>query len=112
MGRYDQQNDNTEADTFRATLIVAAMSCGFSGDLRSNFETLNFPIDDSTYNELMNAVSPLSDFDDNNSVNLDDLRFMADYWLNTGPGIGADLNNDKTVNLLDFAEFAFVWQGN
>jgi len=110
MGRYDQQNDNTEADAFRATLIAAAMSHGFSVDLRSEFETLNFPIDDGTYNELMNAVSPLADFDNNNSVNLGDLRFIGDCWLNTGPGIEADFNNDKIVNFLDFAELAFVWK--
>jgi hypothetical protein len=55
-GRYDQHNNNAEADSFRATLMVAALSYGFSSDLRGEFEALNFPIDDAAYGELMAAV--------------------------------------------------------
>ncbi len=83
--RYDRLNDNTEADAFRATLMIAAMSHGFSADLRLDFEVLNFPIDDDTYDELTTAVSALADFDGNSFVNWDDLRIMCGCWLNTGP---------------------------
>ena len=55
-GRYDRLHDNVEADSFRATLMVAALSYGFSSDLRGEFENLNFPIDDGAYGELMAAV--------------------------------------------------------
>jgi hypothetical protein len=56
---YDRLNNNTQADAFRATLMVAAISHAFSSDLRSDFETLNFPVDDSTYSELITAAPPL-----------------------------------------------------
>ena len=51
--RYDQDNDTPEAETFRATLMVTALSYAFDMDLRPEFRHLNFPIDDTTYKELM-----------------------------------------------------------
>jgi len=39
--RYDQQNSNLAADTFRSTLMVTALSYAFSTDLRSEFRNLN-----------------------------------------------------------------------
>lgn len=54
--RYDQQNNNLAADTFRATLMVTALSYAFSTDLRGEFRNLNFPISDETYSELMDKV--------------------------------------------------------
>ena len=53
---YDQFNDNHDADTFRATLMIAALSYGFMSDLRAEFRALNFPIDDDMYSELYNRV--------------------------------------------------------
>ena len=43
-------------------------------------------------------------------VSWDDLRAMCEHWLETGPDIEGDFNNDGTVNFLDFAEFALAWQ--
>jgi hypothetical protein len=57
--RYDQNNNSAAADTFRATLMVAAISYGFAKDLRSDFRNLNFPISDQIYNELYNSVTPI-----------------------------------------------------
>jgi hypothetical protein len=56
--RYDQNNNTPEADTFRATLMVASLSYAFSTDLRAEFKDLNFPIDDDIYNELINVMNP------------------------------------------------------
>jgi hypothetical protein len=56
MQRYDQNNNTAEADSFRATLIVAAVSRAFFADLRSEFRDLNFPVDDETYDELMGML--------------------------------------------------------
>jgi len=56
MDSYDRLHDNMDADTFRSTLMVSAMSYGFSTDLRPDFEALNFPIDDMIYDELMATV--------------------------------------------------------
>lgn len=56
MTSWDQHHDTEEADEFRATLMATALSYAFSEDLRQEFRDLNFPICDSTYQELMNAV--------------------------------------------------------
>ena len=49
QARYDQHNNTTAADTFRATLMVSALSYAFSTDLRAEFRELRFPINDRTY---------------------------------------------------------------
>lgn len=57
--RYDQHNDAPEADTFRATFMVTALSYAFSIDLRTEFRDLNFPISDEVYKELYSLVNPI-----------------------------------------------------
>ena len=56
MDSYNPLYDSIDADTFRSTLMVSAMSYGFSTDMRPDFASLNFPIDDSTYDALIVAV--------------------------------------------------------
>jgi len=58
---YSQNQDTPAAETFRSTFMVAALSWAFGQDLRSEFQNLNFPINDQTYAELVNRVtqSPL-----------------------------------------------------
>jgi hypothetical protein len=51
--RYDQHNNSPEADTFRSTLMVSALSYAFDEDLREEFQALNFPVNDETFNELL-----------------------------------------------------------
>lgn len=55
---YDQFNNTFEAETFRATLMVAALSYAFSTDLRAEFRDLNFPISDAIYTELIGVMTP------------------------------------------------------
>jgi hypothetical protein len=62
--RYDQQNDTAEADSFRATLMVAGLSFAFDADLRDEFRDLNFPISDATYEELLGMVTGVADGSD------------------------------------------------
>jgi hypothetical protein len=57
--RYDRLNNTSEADTFRATLMVAALSFAFSIDLRNEFRNLNFPISNLIYNELYYSFTEL-----------------------------------------------------
>ena len=57
QAQYDPQHDTTAADTFRATLLVAAESLAFGTDLRQRFRTLNFPISDTTYQQLLAAAT-------------------------------------------------------
>jgi hypothetical protein len=59
--RYDCLNNTAAADTFRATLMVTALSYAFSTDLRSEFRNLNFPISDQTYDELYGSVTSVKD---------------------------------------------------
>jgi hypothetical protein len=58
---YDPASNTAEADSFRATLLVAAMSYGFGMDLRAEFRALNFPIKDEHYALLMASVAAVED---------------------------------------------------
>lgn len=49
---YDQQNNNSAADAFRSTLMVAAVSSAFQKDLRPDFIALNFPINNNIFDQL------------------------------------------------------------
>jgi hypothetical protein len=107
--RYDRLHNTPAADTFRSTLMVAALSYGFSTDLRPDFEALNFPIDDATYNELITDAAELADLDNDGLITLSDLGIMCEDWLDEGPHTGSNLNNDKIVNFSDFACFSTDW---
>jgi hypothetical protein len=61
LQRYAPSSNTAAADTFRATLMTAAVSFGFAKDLRSDFRNLNFPISDQLYNELYNSVTSVED---------------------------------------------------
>ena len=54
--QYSQDFDTAEADTFRATMMVAAMAYAFDQDLRQEFRELNFPVSDEIYDQLFNYV--------------------------------------------------------
>lgn len=62
--RYSQHSNTLTAETFRATLMVAALSYGFGEDLRTEFRDLEFPISDEVYNELIQRVTanPVPEF--------------------------------------------------
>ncbi|WP_460907020.1 serine hydrolase [Spirosoma areae] len=47
--RYDQFNDTPAGNSFRATMIVAAMSYAFEKDLRADFRAINYPISDADW---------------------------------------------------------------
>lgn len=51
--RYSQYTNSPDAETFRATLLIAAISYGLDTDLRNDFRNLNFPVDDIIYNEII-----------------------------------------------------------
>ncbi len=53
---YNQYNNSPEAEAFRATLMVTALSYAFSTDLRTEFRALNFPINDAVYSQLINTM--------------------------------------------------------
>jgi hypothetical protein len=51
--RYSPDANSPEAEAFRATLLVAALSDAFSTDLREEFRALGFPVDDAVFDELL-----------------------------------------------------------
>ena len=55
--RYDPKNDSVEGASFRATLMVSALSYAFDEDLREEFKELNFPISDEIYLELIKGIN-------------------------------------------------------
>ena len=46
---WAQNTNSAAASSFRATLMVAALSTGVGRDLRATFKSYGFPIDDTTY---------------------------------------------------------------
>ena len=59
--RWDRHHNTAAADTFRATLMVTAISHGFDSDLRAEFAALNFPLCDATYDDLIGRVTNVED---------------------------------------------------
>jgi len=65
--------------------------------------------------ELTTPCSNCGDFDDNGSIELNDLRILAANWLWTGTPGGnnfGDLNCDGKIDYEDFAIFALQWLGS
>jgi len=52
LQKYDPQNNSLTGATYRSTMFVAAMSYAFQKDLRAEFRSLDFPIDDQSYDRL------------------------------------------------------------
>jgi len=60
-------------------------------------------------------LHPMGDIDGNRIVDLEDLRILADQWLNPGclePGCEADLDGQNSINVVDFAILAENWGAN
>jgi hypothetical protein len=56
QARFSPRQNSLTAETFRATLMIAAISYGTGRDLRPTFRTLKFPVDDALYDELTATV--------------------------------------------------------
>jgi hypothetical protein len=52
---FSARRNSPQAERFRATLAVAALSQAFGKDLRPEFRDLRFPIDDDVFQELMTS---------------------------------------------------------
>lgn len=52
LARYDPGRDTAAAQTFRASLWVAALSHAFGRDLRAEFRALRFPVDDGDFDRI------------------------------------------------------------
>ena len=95
--KYDRLNNSPEADAFRATLLVTALSYGFSLDLRSEFQALNFPVSDDEFDYLVDkygAPPPPTptpecinsgDTDQNGALTPGDALIAFNIYLGTHP---------------------------
>jgi hypothetical protein len=54
--QYAQTSNTPEADTFRSTLMVAALSYAFVTDLRTEMRLLAFPVDDGIFQDLVDRA--------------------------------------------------------
>jgi len=54
--KYDQLHNSADADAFRATLMVSAISYAFEEDFRADFRRLNFPISNTVYEYLQASL--------------------------------------------------------
>lgn len=84
---WNQWQDDPQADIFRSTLMITAMSYGFNQDLRSEFISLNFPIDDVMYEELLNRMENhlWGDIDQNGIVEAYDASLILMYFAGLNP---------------------------
>lgn len=55
--RYEPDKDSVEGESFRATMMVSALSYAFDKDLRPEFKDLNFPVNDDVYLELLASTN-------------------------------------------------------
>lgn len=85
-------------------------------DLNS-LETAPLFVDPNSGDFRLQTCSPCAnmgryagDLDGDGVIGWGDVKVICDHWLQTGPAVEGDLNNDQTVNFPDFAEFALVWQ--
>jgi hypothetical protein len=58
------------------------------------------------------AATNIYDLDCDGYIDYGDIVVISENWLRTGPNIPGDFDKNNTVNFLDFAEFATVWQDN
>ena len=68
------------------------------GDLRAGLSELQFY-----------SVGLRADLDDDNDVDMFDLRIFADNWLGAGQYLKADVNRDGEVNIVDLSVFDEEW---
>jgi hypothetical protein len=57
LANYAPTENTQAAATFRSTLMVTSLSYAFSQDLRNEFASLNFPIDNQTFEQLYEMVT-------------------------------------------------------
>jgi len=73
-------------------------------------EAANFDQQDTDGDGIGDACEYLrANLDGIPPVDVWDLAILGDYWLAAGPGLPADTNRDRFIDLLDFAQVAEHW---
>ncbi len=110
--RFSQYRNSPDAESFRASLMVAALSYAVEADLRDEFKALSFPIDDTDFDYLMEYVEsrvplPLTTIEELDALFkhwLEDRCHPLNDWCD-----GADRNGDSIVDFGDYAILARYW---
>ena len=110
--QFSQHQNSSFAESFRATLMVAALSYAAETDLREEFKGLSFPIDDATFEDLTgHAQSHMP----RSETTFADLVSLSEYWLTDGCSPlnnwcgGTDRNGSSFVDLPDYTILAACW---
>ena len=110
--QYSQHQNTPSAESFRASLMVAALSYAVKADLREEFKALSFPINDTTFDDLMEYVQsrvPLP------PVTLTDVDTLLTNWLEARCSPlnnwcdGADHDGNGVVDFVDYAILVGPW---
>jgi hypothetical protein len=105
---YNPSNNTAEADSFRATLMVRALSDAFQTDLKDEFRNLNFPVSDQIYSALpVELKSFTASITGLNKVQLD---WRTETEINNfGFDIErAKLNSQSGIHNLKFLKIGFI----
>lgn len=73
----------------------------------STDDSINFAVFANNWQK--SSASLAGDFDNNSSVDINDLEYLADYRLDDYECKSADFNLDYSINFVDFAKLADVW---
>jgi hypothetical protein len=105
----------TDANGYYGVLV----SAGWSGTVTPIKDGHLFAPYERAYSEVMTDLMDqnyedisIYDLDTNRFIGWGDVGVIGDNWLQTGEGIPGDFSGDETVDFLDFADFALVWQAN
>ena len=106
LTRYAPSQNTTQADAFRSTLMVAAVSYGVGRDLRQDFRNLGFPIVDAIFNELNAGITDSAPPAVNDGGVLNNASYIAGP-LPVAPGsiaavFGTNLNDGSIVSSTSF----------
>jgi len=119
-----------------ASLIILAGASGAFGQFSIDWHTINggggistgggYELHGTIGQPDASRVAHTADLGDNNYyalaggywpsfnvcvVDLDDLQNFVIFWLDSGAGIPADIDNSGLVDLADFSDLSFYWLG-
>jgi hypothetical protein len=120
-GSTDALDLNEQADCYKALLSVCSARDLWLGAFWWNWESnpnaggltdKNITPQNKPAENIMSDyyITITGDMNDDRTVNISDVSFFCDYWLEQNYAGWPDFNNDKKVNFKDLALLAANWQ--
>ncbi len=113
-GRWDANTSSWVTDANISYCIDAGNPASSLGSEPN--DTNNIRINMGAYGGTVEASrspvgwSLLADLTNDGSVDFVDLRWWAEYWLDSGTDVPADLNRDQLADIVDFGFFGKGWR--